>query len=304
MSRQAEKEKAERLEYGSHERISPYAVMASYGISAKKSLGQNFLSDLTVVGKIVDAAGVGKDDLVIEIGPGLGVMTAVLAEKAGYVAAVEIDRDLTPVLDHICAIHDNIEIIYGDIMRVNSGEIIDRLRRDHPELTRVRVVANLPYYITTPIIMMFLEQYTDHLDSLTFMVQKEVARRLVSVPGSGEYGAITVSVNYYSDASICFEVPSSCFVPRPGVDSAVVNMSVYKVRPVEPKDRGNMFRLVKAAFSQRRKMLLNSVANASIPGITKERVAEALDAMGLDRQIRGEKLGVAEYAAMSDILFG
>ena len=303
MSKQAEREKTERLEYGSHERVSPYAIMASYGISAKKSLGQNFLSDLTVVKKIVDAAGVGPDDLVLEVGPGLGVMTDILSERAGFTAAVEIDRDLAPALDSLCRIHDRLEVIYGDIMRVNIGEIIDRLLGEHPELKRVRVAANLPYYITTPIIMMFLEQYSSRLDSLTFMVQKEVARRLVSPPGSGEYGAISVAVGYYTDARICFEVPSSCFVPRPGVDSAVVNMSVYKERPVEPENRDDMFRLVKASFSQRRKMFLNSVANASIPGITKERVSEALEELGLDQKIRGEMLGVKEYAALSDILF-
>ncbi len=303
MSRQAEKDKLEKQEYGSHERFSPYSIMASYGLSAKKALGQNFLSDLNVVSRIVNAADLGPEDLVLEVGPGLGVMTSMLAEKAGYVAAIEIDRDLRCVLDPLELKFDNLRIVYQDVMRLNIGALIEEIKEGRPELKNVKVVANLPYYITTPIIMMFLEQYAQVLRSLTFMVQKEVARRLVSPPGSGEYGAISVAVAYYSSASVCFDVPASCFVPRPKVDSSVVNMSVYSVPPVVPRSSDNMFRLVKAAFSQRRKMLVNAISNAAFPGVTKELVTDALDSLSISPSVRGEMLGVKEFAALSDILF-
>ncbi|MBO4326536.1 MAG: 16S rRNA (adenine(1518)-N(6)/adenine(1519)-N(6))-dimethyltransferase RsmA [Clostridia bacterium] len=277
--------------------------MASYGFSAKKALGQNFLSDMNIVRNIVDAADVGTDDLVIEVGPGLGVMTALLAEKAGCVIAIEIDRELAPILEPLVHKYPCLQVIYDDVMRTDIGKLIAEKREAYPDLKRVKIVANLPYYITTPIIMMFLEQYASILTSLTFMVQKEVARRLVSPPGSGEYGAISVAVAYYSDASVCFDVPASCFVPRPKVDSSVVNMSVYPVPPIVPRSPDNMFRLVRAAFAQRRKMLVNAISNAAFPGVSKERVSEALDKLGIFRTIRGEMLGVKEYAALSDELF-
>ncbi|MBQ3867121.1 MAG: 16S rRNA (adenine(1518)-N(6)/adenine(1519)-N(6))-dimethyltransferase RsmA [Clostridia bacterium] len=276
--------------------------MASYGLSAKKSLGQNFLNDMTVVRKIVDAASVGRTDLVLEVGPGLGVMTGVLAERAGYVAAIEIDRDLAPVLEPFCASRPNTRVIFDDVMRVNIPRLISEIRAEHPELERVRVVANLPYYITTPIIMMFLEQNAGLFDSLTFMVQKEVAERLVSGPDGDAYGAISVAVAYYSEASICFTVPASCFVPRPKVDSAVVNLDIYKERPVEPRDPGYMFKLVKAAFAQRRKMLVNALSNAAYLGLSKETAANAISSLGLDPKVRGEALSVADYARLSDFL--
>jgi 16S rRNA (adenine1518-N6/adenine1519-N6)-dimethyltransferase len=302
MSKQAEKARSERIEYGSHERFSPYDIMASYGLSAKKSLGQNFLNDMTVVRKIVDAANVGPEDLVLEVGPGLGVMTEVLAERAGYVAAIEIDRDLAPVLEPLCAAKTNAEVVFDDVMRVNIPRLISDIRTLRPELARVRVVANLPYYITTPIIMMFLEPNAGLFDSLTFMVQKEVAERLVSGPDGDAYGAISVAVAYYSNASICFTVPASCFVPRPKVDSAVVNLAIYKERPVEPRDAGHMFKLVKAAFAQRRKMLVNALSNAAYLGLSKDAVASGIAKLGLDPKVRGEALSVAEFAKLSDIL--
>ena len=302
MSKQAEKAKSERIEYGSHERFSPYGIMASYGLSAKKSLGQNFLNDMTVVRRIVDAADVGPEDLVLEVGPGLGVMTEVLSERAGYVAAIEIDRDLAPVLEPIAAAKPNIGIVFDDVMRVNIRRLVEEIRAAHPELVRVRVVANLPYYITTPIIMMFLEQNAGLFDSLTFMVQKEVAERLVSEPDGDAYGAITIAVAYYSEASIRFTVPASCFVPRPKVDSAVVNLAIYKERPVEPRDRGHMFRLVKAAFAQRRKMLVNALSNAQYLGVGKDEAAAAIAELGLVPKVRGEALSVADFARLSDLL--
>ena len=302
MSKQAEKARSERIEYGSHERFSPYGIMASYGLSAKKSLGQNFLNDMTVVRKIVDAANVGPEDLVLEVGPGLGVMTEVLADRAGYVAAIEIDRDLVPVLEPLCAAKANAEVVFDDVMRVNIPRLISDIRTAHPELARVRVVANLPYYITTPIIMMFLEQNAGLFDSLTFMVQKEVAERLVSGPDGDAYGAISVAVAYYSSASICFTVPAACFVPRPKVDSAVVNLTIYKERPVEPRDAGHMFKLVKAAFAQRRKMLVNALSNAAYLGLSKDTVAAGIAELGLDPKVRGEALSVAEFAKLSDLL--
>jgi 16S rRNA (adenine1518-N6/adenine1519-N6)-dimethyltransferase len=274
-------------------------IIKKYGFSFQKRFGQNFLIDEHVLDKIIDAANIGEDDGVIEIGPGIGTMTQRLCERAAKVVAIEIDRELIPILEETLSAYENAKVINADVMKTDLQTLI----KEEFGNTNVKVVANLPYYITTPIIMMFLEQYAQILRSLTFMVQKEVARRLVSPPGSGEYGAISVAVAYYSSASVCFDVPASCFVPRPKVDSSVVNMSVYSVPPVVPRSSDNMFRLVKAAFSQRRKMLVNAISNAALPGVTKERVTDALDSLSISPSVRGEMLGVKEFAALSDILF-
>ena len=304
MSKQAEKKRQEQTEYGGHERFSPYSIMASYDISPKKGLGQNFLNDLTVVRNIALASGAGKEDLAIEVGPGLGVMTLELCKAAGRVIAVELDSELMPLLNTLAGSNPNLRIVEGDILRVNLRQLIAETRAEDPTLRRVRVVANLPYYITTPVIMMFLEQYSDLVESLTFMVQKEVAHRLVSPAGGKEYGAISVAVAYYSKAQICFDVGAGCFVPRPKVDSSVVHMEIYKEPPLRPADPDRFFKVVKASFSQRRKMLVNSLANAAYLGVSKAQAAEAISALGLAETVRGEALTPEQFALLSDLLAG
>jgi len=302
MSKQAERKRQEQIEYGGHERFSPYSIMASYDISPKKGLGQNFLSDLTVVKDIVAASGAGKEDLVIEVGPGLGVMTLELCKAAGRVLAVELDSELIPLLNTICEANPNLRVVEGDILRVNLKQLISETMAEDPSLKRVRVVANLPYYITTPVVMMFLEQYSSMVESLTFMVQKEVAHRLVSPAGGKEYGAISVAVAYYSSAKICFDVGAGCFVPRPKVDSSVVHMEIYKEPPIKPADPDRFFKVVKASFSQRRKMLANSLANASYLGVSKAQVNDAIAQLGLPETVRGETLTPEQFAQLSDLL--
>lgn len=277
-------------------------IMEAYGITPKKSLGQNFLTDMGVVEDIVSNAQVTKEDIVIEVGPGLGVMTELLARDAGYVAAVEIDETLKPALNALSLNHDNIEIVFGDVLKINVGELIENLKRK-TGLVNVKVVANLPYYITTPIVMMFLEQYSRLIKSMTFMVQKEVADRLTAPCGGKEYGAITVSVGYFSRANVCMDVKAHNFFPRPNVDSAVVHLDIYDEPPFKLHDRDYFFRVVRASFCQRRKMLANSLANAPYLGVSKDDVYGALEAMGKDSMIRGEMLSPEEFAVLSDLLY-
>lgn len=277
-------------------------MMAAYGISPKKSLGQNFLNNLEVVREIVSYAEVTKDDLVIEVGPGLGVMTSMLAEAAGYVAAIEIDRSLMEPLSALCKIHPNLTVYNEDVMKMNVGARIRELKETH-SLSRVKVVANLPYYITTPIIMMFLEQYAGELTSLTFMVQKEVAQRLTAKSGGKEYGAITVAVGYFSQPMICMHVGAHCFIPQPNVDSAVVRLDVRENPPFVLSDQDYFFRVVRAAFCQRRKMLANALGNAPYLGVTREQVVSALQEMDLDAKIRGEMLSPHEFGVLSNRLY-
>ncbi len=277
-------------------------MMAAYGISPKKSLGQNFLNNVEVVREIVSSAEVSKEDLVIEIGPGLGVMTAMLAEAAGYVAAIEIDPSLMAPLNALCQIHGNITVYNEDVMKMNVGARIAELKAAHG-LSRVKVVANLPYYITTPIIMMFLEQYAGELTSLTFMIQKEVAERLTARSGGKDYGAITVAVGYFSDPKICMHVGAHCFIPQPNVDSAVVRLDVRETPPFELLDKDYFFKVVRAAFCQRRKMLANALSNAPYLGVSREQVVAALGKMHLSDKVRGEVLSPDLFGELSNLLF-
>ena len=277
--------------------------MRSYDIRPTKSLGQNFLNDLMVVREIVSIAGLSKDDAVIEIGPGLGVMTSMLAEEAGLVVAVEIDTKLLKVLEPLKIAKGNIEIINSDILKLDIKRDIVEKYIEPNGYKSIKVVANLPYYITTPIAMKFLEENVPHLESLTFMVQKEVADRMTAGPGGKEYGALSVAVGYFAEGKTAFKVPASAFTPRPNVDSAVVSLIVRKKPPFELVDKEYFFKVVKASFAQRRKMLTNSLANAQYLGVTRDDVTAAIEQIGKNVSIRGEVLTPAEFGELSNILF-
>lgn len=277
--------------------------MNFFGIRPSKSLGQNFLNDISVVQEIVYSANITKEDIVVEVGPGLGVMTDLLAEDAGLVIAVEIDASLIPALQPICDIHGNIELINGDILKVNIRQIVsERIEASDGKLKNVKVVANLPYYITTPIIFSFLEEKMPYLRSMTFMVQKEVAKRMVAPPGGKDYGALTVTVGYFSEAEIQFTVPPHCFIPQPAVDSAVITLNIRDLPPFELEDQEYFFKVVRAAFCQRRKMLANSLANAPYLGVSREAAAACIEKLGKDAGIRGEVLSPEEFGKLSNLL--
>ncbi len=271
------------------------AVLDMFGFSFAKKYGQNFLIDGNIVSNIVKNAGITKEDTVLEIGPGIGTMTQVLCEQAKNVIAVEIDKRLIDVLTFTLRDYDNVTVINSDILKCN----IEELCRQYSSNGRLKVVANLPYYITTPIIMELLEKNNNSvIESITVMIQKEVAERLGAEPGNKDYGAITLSINYYSDANIVMTVPASCFMPRPNVDSAVIRMDIYDKPPVATKDEVKMFKVIKAAFSQRRKTLVNSVSSST--DIAKETILKSLDEMGLSESVRGETLSLEQFAELSD----
>ena len=282
--------------------------LQDHGISAKKRYGQNFLIEPRVLTRIIEGAGITKADTILEIGPGIGTMTQALCEAAGRVIAVEIDRDMIPILEENLVGYDNYEIINDDILKVNLKELAEQKLAGSVSGSegsrRFKVVANLPYYITTPIIMGLLEQDLP-LESITVMVQKEVAERMQADPGTKDYGALTLAVQYYTKAEIIANVPSNCFIPRPNVDSAVIRLSLHEERPVQPQDEARMFRIIKASFAQRRKTLSNGLKNDPVlqaEGVTRERVEAALTEMGLDPAVRGERLTLAEFAKLSDLL--
>lgn len=271
------------------------AVLDMFGFSFAKKYGQNFLIDGNIVSNIVKNAGITKEDTVLEIGPGIGTMTQVLCEQAKNVIAVEIDKRLIDVLTFTLRDYDNVTVINSDILKCN----IDELCKQYSSNGRLKVVANLPYYITTPIIMELLEKNNNSvIESITVMIQKEVAERLGAEPGNKDYGAITLSINYYSDANIVMTVPASCFMPRPNVDSAVIRMDIYDKPPVATKDEVKMFKVIKAAFSQRRKTLVNSVSSST--DIAKETILKSLNEMGLSESVRGETLSLEQFAELSD----
>lgn len=271
------------------------AVLDMFGFSFAKKYGQNFLIDGNIVSNIVKNAGITKEDTVLEIGPGIGTMTQVLCEQAKNVIAVEIDKRLIDVLTFTLRDYDNVTVINSDILKCN----IEELCRQYSSNGRLKVVANLPYYITTPIIMELLEKNNNSvIESITVMIQKEVAERLGAEPGNKDYGAITLSINYYSDANIVMTVPASCFMPRPNVDSAVIRMDIYDKPPVATKDEVKMFKVIKAAFSQRRKTLVNSVSSST--DIAKETILKSLNEMGLSESVRGETLSLEQFAELSD----
>lgn len=272
-------------------------VLQRHDFHFRKKFGQNFLIDPHVLDKIIEAAGIGKEDFVLEIGPGIGTLTQYLCEHAGKVLAVEIDPKLIPILKETLADYKNIEIIHGDILKQDIQGIADRYNGGKP----VKVVANLPYYITTPIIMELFESHVP-LANVTVMVQKEVAERMQAQPGTKEYGALSLAVQYYARPYLAANVPPNCFMPRPAVGSAVIRLDCLSRTPVEVKDEKLMFRLIRASFNQRRKTLQNGLANSGGLNFTKEQIGQAIQAVGLDPAIRGEKLGLVQFAALADEL--
>ena len=268
------------------------ALINEHEISYKKRFGQNFLIDEHVLNKIISGAEINKDDTVLEIGPGIGTLTQALCEAAGEVIAVEIDRDLIPILEKTLDSFKNVRIINEDILKLDLNEISQK---------PLKVVANLPYYITTPIIMGLFESGAP-IESITVMVQKEVADRMKALPGGKDYGALSLAVQYYAEAKIIANVPQNCFIPRPNVGSAVIRLKAHKNPPVEVGDKEYMFSLIKAAFLQRRKTLSNALKNESSLGLSRDEVVNALKKMGLPEDVRGERLSLEEFAGLSDIL--
>ena len=272
-------------------------VLQKYNFVFQKKFGQNFLIDTHVLDKIIAAAEITKDDFVLEIGPGIGTMTQYLAESARKVIAVEIDKNLIPILGETLAEYDNVTVINEDILKLDINRLVAEENAGKP----IKVVANLPYYITTPIIMGLFESHVP-LQSITVMVQKEVADRMQVGPGSKDYGALSLAVQYYAKPYIAANVPPNCFIPRPGVGSAVIRLTRYEEPPVTVKDESLMFKLIRASFNQRRKTLQNGIANSPELPYSKAQVEKALEKMGLAANVRGESLTLAEFAKLSDII--
>ncbi len=271
-------------------------ILQRHHVVIQKKFGQNFLIDTKVLDRIIRAAGITGEDCVLEIGPGLGTMTQYLAECAGEVVAVEIDRNLIPVLEETLAPYHNVTVINQDILKMDIRGLAEE-KGGRP----FKVVANLPYYITTPIIMGLFEKHVP-LESITVMVQKEVADRMQAGPGTKDYGALSLAVQYYAKPEIVANVPPNCFIPRPGVGSAVVRLTRYERPPVQVEDEGKLFSVIRAAFNQRRKTLANSLGNARDLGISKERTGEILEKMGLSATVRGEALTLEQFADLSCLL--
>ena len=272
-------------------------IIQKHGFMFQKKFGQNFLIDTRVLEKIVAAAGVTKDDCVLEIGPGIGTLTQYLAEVAGHVIAVEIDRNLIPILEETLAEHENVTVVNQDILKTDIKGLADAYHGGRP----LKVVANLPYYITTPIVMSLLEG-EDLVDSITVMVQKEVAERMMEGPGSKEYGALSLAVQYYARPEIVANVPPNCFIPRPNVGSAVIRLTKHETPPVQVKDPKKLFQLIRASFNQRWKTLPNGIGNAPELPYTREQAAAALEKMGLSPAVRGEALSLSQFAELADLL--
>ena len=272
------------------------ATIKKYDFAFQKKFGQNFLIDEHVLNKIIAAAGVTKEDMVLEIGPGFGTMTQYLSENAREVVAVEIDKELIPVLNDTLSDYDNVTIINEDILKVDIEKLVQERNGGNP----IKVVANLPYYITTPIIMGLLENHVP-VDNITVMVQKEVAMRMQAKPGTKDYGALSLAVQYYAKPYIAANVPPNCFIPRPNVGSAVIRLELFDEPPVNVKDEKMMFSIIRASFNQRRKTLQNSIVNGGLP-FTKEQISKALDKMELADTIRGEALSLEQFAKLTDIL--
>lgn len=273
------------------------AVLQKYNFSFQKKFGQNFLIDTNVLDRIIEASQITREDCVLEIGPGIGTMTQYLAERAGEVIAVEIDKALIPILQETLAEYDNVTVINDDILKMDINKIVQERNGGRP----IKVVANLPYYITTPIIMGLFESHVP-LKSITIMVQKEVADRMQVGPGTKDYGALSLAVQYYAKPEIVANVPPNCFIPRPNVGSAVIRLTRYEEPPVKVDDEAFMFALIRASFNQRRKTLVNGLGNAAGLSVTKEQVAAALEEMGLATTIRGEVLTLEQFARLSNLL--
>lgn len=270
-------------------------IIDKYGFMFQKRFGQNFLIDGNVVEKIVREAGVTKDDFVLEIGPGIGTMTQLLCENAREVAAVEIDTNLIPILKETLAPYDNVTVINEDILKVDIPALAQEKNGGRP----IKVVANLPYYITTPIIMGLFESHVP-IDSITIMVQREVADRMQVGPGTKDYGALSLAVQYYAKPEIVLNVPPTCFMPRPNVGSAVIRLKKHETCPVQVDDAEFMFRLIRASFNQRRKTLANGLSNSSELTISKEKIAEAIESLGVSPSIRGEALTLEQFAQLAN----
>ena len=272
-------------------------VIQKHGFDFQKKYGQNFLIDAHVLEKIMNAAEITKEDCVLEIGPGIGTMTQYLAECAGKVLAVEVDEHLIPILHETLEDYQNVKIIHGDVLKLDLNRLIEEENSGKP----VKVVANLPYYITTPIIMGLFEGHVP-VKNITVMVQKEVADRMQVGPGTKDYGALSLAVQYYAKPYIVANVPPNCFIPRPNVASAVIRLTRYETPPVQVQDEQQMFHLIRASFNQRRKTLVNGIGNSAELSFTKEEVAKALEVLGLSPAIRGEALTLEQFAALSDVL--
>ena len=273
------------------------AVLQKYHFNFQKKFGQNFLIDTTVLDRIISSAEITKEDCVLEIGPGIGTMTQYLAERAGSVVAVEIDKALLPILEETLQDYDNVTVINDDILKVDINRLVEEKNGGRP----IKVVANLPYYITTPIIMGLFESHVP-VDNITVMVQKEVAERMQAGPGSKDYGALSLAVQYYADPYIVANVPSNCFMPRPNVGSAVIRLQTHVDPPVKVKNEKLMFGIIRASFNQRRKTFQNSVSHDPGLGISKELIAENLEKMGLSATIRGEALSLQQFAEFADLV--
>ena len=274
-------------------------IIQKYEFAFQKKFGQNFLIDTHVLDKIIAAAGVTKDDCVLEIGPGIGTMTQYLAESARHVVAVEIDSNLIPILKETLGEYENVTVIHDDILKADINQITEQYNSGRP----IKVVANLPYYITTPIIMGLFEKKVP-IDNITVMVQKEVADRMQVGPGSKDYGALSLAVQYYAEPYIVANVPPNCFMPRPSVGSAVIRLTRHKEPPVTAEDPGLMFRLIRASFNQRRKTLQNGLNNSPEVPYTKEQITEAIESLGLGPSVRGEALTLEQFASLSNYFTG
>ena len=272
-------------------------VLQKYNFNFQKKFGQNFLIDTHVLDKIIRESGITKEDCVLEIGPGIGTMTQYLAENAREVVAVEIDDHLIPILEDTLSAYDNVTVIHDDILKVDIGKIVEEKNAGKP----IKVVANLPYYITTPIIMGLFESHVP-LKSITIMVQKEVADRMQVGPGTKDYGALSLAVQYYAEPEIVANVPPNCFMPRPNVGSAVIRLTRYDNPPVDVKDEKFMFALIRASFNQRRKTLVNGLTNAANLKVTKEQILGVLEEMNLSATIRGEALTLEQFATLANLL--
>ena len=274
------------------------AILNKYGFNFQKKFGQNFLIDTHVLEKIIRAANITKDDFIVEIGPGIGTMTQYLCEAAREVVAVEIDKNLIPILENdTLAEYDNVTVINQEILKLDLNKLVEERNGGRP----VKVVANLPYYITTPIIMGLFENGTP-IENITVMVQKEVAQRMQVGPGTKEYGALSLAVQFYAEPYIVANVPPNCFMPRPNVGSAVIQLTKHKDKPVKVKDEKLMFKLIRASFNQRRKTLQNGLNNSSELNFTKEEIVAAIEEAGLPASVRGEALTLEDFARLSDIL--
>ncbi|MCR4679298.1 MAG: 16S rRNA (adenine(1518)-N(6)/adenine(1519)-N(6))-dimethyltransferase RsmA [Lachnospiraceae bacterium] len=271
-------------------------VLEKYNFSFQKKFGQNFLIDTHILEGIIKGAGITEDDCVLEIGPGIGTMTQYLCEAARFVIAVEIDKNLIPILGDTLSEYDNKIVLNEDVLKVNINELCDKYNEGRP----IKVVANLPYYITTPIIMGLFESHVP-LESITVMVQKEVAERMQVGPGTKDYGALSLAVQFYSKPEVIMTVSAGCFIPRPNVDSAVIKLTAHKENPVSVRNEAFMFNIIRAAFNQRRKTLANALVNGGI-NVTRDNVYEALSKMELSATVRGEALTLEQFATLSDLL--